>query len=517
MSAHLSRLKSELASMDAVQRRVVLEHLRAEVESRRAAEQATRVNRPTVEQLRRRLLKGLTPDQVRYVTCTATKRVITGGRRSGKSHAVRRDLIRSAIGNPGRWVVYIALTRGSAEKIIWEELKADLRHFGIEHSVNEAQLIIKVKGGARIMLGGCDSSAELEKYRGLAYELVVVDECGAQRQDLKKLHLEVILPALQDYRGRITFLGTPGTLLTGYWYQLSEADRDPDATWTWTMRDNPFYAGRVEQQLAEVMAERGWTPDDVTYRREWLGEWVLDEGALVYPYEPELNGVETLPAASELGHPIKPSDWRFVMGVDVGVVDASTFVVLARCRQRRETYVIHAEEHRGMIVDQVAEKIRLLTDEVCRLHGAKRGQLSVVMDSGGMGKAHAETCARRYALHIIPARKQEKSTWIRFVRTELASGRLKVLDGWELDCLRSEWSVLGWSDDRLQHSPRQADHLSDACLYAMRALHEASSPRHTDPTINAPGPIDPHLAKLERKARTARRYDGRWGDGRLGI
>ena len=42
----------------------------------------------------------------------------------------------------------------------------------------------------------------------------------------------------------------------------------------WAIDHNPFFAGRVERVLLRVLEENGWSPDSITYRREWRGEWV---------------------------------------------------------------------------------------------------------------------------------------------------------------------------------------------------------------------------------------------------
>src|SRR6185295_18042911 len=113
-----------------------------------------------------------------------------------------------------------------------------------------------------------------------------------------------------------------------------------------------------------------------TFRREYLGQWVRDEGALVYPYSANLNGctLEEVPPSKEL---------NYVLGVDIGFADATAFTVCAFKFGAPEVWVLRSWKKSGLIPSAVAAHVE-------RLREFYGGSVRVVVDEGGMGKGYAE-------------------------------------------------------------------------------------------------------------------------------
>lgn len=411
-------------------------------------------------------LAGLAEHQLEYCKDPSRRRVITGGRRSGKTEAVIADLIATAI--EGGDCVYISLTRRLAKRTVWKRLKARARKLGLSFTTNESELRLDLAGGGCVELGGADDKDSIERYRGPDYALVVIDECGSQNPLLlRDLVTDVLRPALMDHRGRLVLAGTPGPTLEGYWYAVSsEVARAQPSVYCWTLHDNPIFEGRAEEELDAVIEENaaeGWTRTHVSFRREYLGRWIKDKSVLVYPYEKDTNAVEGLPKLTPKGWGLDDGQWRRVIAVDVGTTEnAMAFAVWTGHRGLPYNYLVHAEAHTGMLIPQLAERLRQLKEEYPRAR--------IIMDAGGMGAAHAKELRAIYGLSIIAAVKTEKASAITVMREMLMAGRVKVLTLPSLDGVRAEWSVLGWDDKHLQHNPNQADHYSDACLYGLRHL-----------------------------------------------
>lgn len=414
------------------------------------------------EAAKRNLLLGAAPHQVEYIESQAKRRIVTGGRRSGKTEAFVMELV--AVAAKGGRALYLSLTQTLAEETIWERLKERLQRLRIKYTPNEQKLVIRIAGGGLIKLGGMKDEKEINKHRGKAWKLVIVDECGAQPSKLLKyLVQDSIGPTLRDYEGQLTLGGTPSPVLTGYWFDQAGPQRSSSAPrWEWTIHVNPFFAGRVERVLEEVRDENDWDEECVTYRREYLGEWVQDEGTLVYPFVAARNAIAALPERTPKGYPVSPSRWRHVIGVDVGTTkDAMAVVVLCAHPALRGEFAIHAEAHTKMTTDGLVGRLRALL--------RRFPHATIALDSGGMGAAHALEVANA-GLPLVAAKKTEKASAIRVLHDRVIGGRFKLLAVPSLDGVRKEWASLGWDDDHLQHHPDQADHYSDATLYALREL-----------------------------------------------
>lgn len=459
-------------------------------------------------------LAGLSAEQVRYIRDRSQTRYIRGGRRAGKTVAIVRDLVVAMIGKPGHRAAYISLTRVLAKRAIWNPLKKTLGELGISYQAKETDLEIILEGGGTIMLGGAADSDDLDRYRSLHYDLVVIDECGQQRDaHLRTLIDDILEPAMMDYGGRLTLAGTPGYVLRGLWYEKTGPRRSStEPVYHWTIRDNPLFAGRAEAVLAAIRKKKNWAKDSITYRREYEGEWVQDAGVLVYPFDAARNGVVLLPTHTLEGWPLSPAGWKFGLGLDVGYVHSSAFVVVACHRALPHSFVCHAEKQTELLTSGVratAKRLREMPYDAGPplIKGpwpfpVRFPDMAAIVDSGGMGKVHAETMRRRdFGMALHAAEKTEKASAIRDFRDRLIDGFVRVLEG-AAEPLLDEWDVLGWNEDEDGHEDGGEDHASDACLYADRNL------RHWrwDPESERPKPKygTPEWYEQEERAAIAR-------------
>jgi len=212
-------------------------------------------------------------------------------RRAGKSTGGRRKILRKLLAKPESLTFYITLTRQSAKRLMWDPLKADLWNLRIPYEANETELSLTLpSNGSRVWLAGANDGAQIDRLRGHAPDLALIDEPQSMRERvLRPLVQDVLIPSMLDRRGQICLTGTPGPVPDGYFYEACHSEG-----WSrhhWTMLDNTTWSREyVEEFLARTRKHMGWSEDHPTYRREFLGEWVWDKDILVLSaFNPEVH------------------------------------------------------------------------------------------------------------------------------------------------------------------------------------------------------------------------------------
>lgn len=418
------------------------------------------------------LVDGLFRQQRRFVLDPSPRKAALCSRRAGKSYGLAAWFALGASTHPGALSLYVAQSSNAAKLILWPALRAlsDRHALGVRLREDRGQLMASWPNGHRLWLAGCSDAAEVDRFRGPAYRRAAIDEAQSYGAWLATLVEDVIAPALGDCAGELALCGTPGPNASGYYYVVTTGDGGPQwPTHRWTLAKNPhFQGGRGRTYRAQVRAARGWSVEHPTYQREWMGRWVQDAGALVYPYQGARNGhVGALPEG----------DWRHVLALDLGYVDDTAFAELAWRVGHPEVYVIRAWKRRGLIPSAVAAQVAQLVDERRR---AGRPYTRVVADTGGLGRGYASELSERYGVAVEAAEKRDRRGAIEMMRGDLLSGVVRVVVA---DCgpLLDEWSVLEWDDERSDVREGLADHCSDAALYGFRAC----APRYR-PVEDAP-------------------------------
>src|SRR5262249_36861464 len=135
------------------------------------------------------------------------------------------------------------------------------------------------RGGRKIEVLGFNSRKDVERARGRKFHLVWIDEAQLGPDWFAAFVEQAIMPTTLDYRGQIVVSGTPAPVADGFFF---EACHDTAGKWSnahhWTCAANPFFAGR--DPLREARERYHLAEDSVTYRREWLGLWIVDPDAL---------------------------------------------------------------------------------------------------------------------------------------------------------------------------------------------------------------------------------------------
>jgi hypothetical protein len=392
-----------------------------------------------------------------FIEDPARRKAALCGRRAGKTFGMARYLAQKALARPGAMCLYIALTRLHAKRLIWDEVKRLSASHGLGARANESELELTFPNGGKVFLAGADKEDEIEKFRGLAFDLVVLDEAASFGGFFKRLVEEVLEPGLEDYAGTLCMVGSPGMACAGYFHDATNGLASGWSVHRWTVRDNPRFprwTGQdnwrelAEQWIAGYLAERKWDENHPTFQREMLGKWVKDSAGLVYHYDPVRNDYQELPA----GH-----DWRTVMGVDFGFDDAFALVVIAFCSDLPDVFQVDEFDQVGFIPSQWAEMINQ--------YRAKHKPVKIMADTGALGKAIALELQTRHGIPLTPAQKTDKLAAIELLNADLERGLYHAKRG---SHLASQMSTLPWSEDRKKEDERFGNDLCDANLYAYR-------------------------------------------------
>ncbi len=397
----------------------------------------------------------------------APVRVVHGTRRSGKSEGLCIEGIEVADQFPGETIPYILPTIAMGRDIVFPKMEelSDRFHLGLR--INRGDYKIHTPSGGIIQLFGLSTEPEAEKGRGKRFPLVLIDECGAQRQDLlKRVVTQTFGPATADFRGLggrgIVLAGTAGYEPDCYWEQLVGGNQHVSklgaSVHFMTIWDNPFFKGRERMILEAYLRENQLSANDAGYRREWLGEFCADTEGLCY----QRWGGQLLPR-----HMI-PVGGYTVMGLDLGgTASPSAWVVVRyivtesvigdRVRTIHHGHVIASFEK----TDCSTEELASITRKLCEAYHVSH----IAGDSAGLGSRIVDDLRKIYNLPIVAVKKNPiKAGAIWMTDSQLGAGTLHVHEG--CDSLIRQLRTVPWNSRRSDHHGTFGDHSLDALLYA---------------------------------------------------
>ena len=392
------------------------------------------------------------------------RKVKVCGRRSGKTVGDAIELLLGALEPPIVPELYVTLTRGNAKEIIWPDLIRLNAEYSLGFKPREGNLELISPLGVKIQLRGAHTAQEIEKYRGKKFKKAIVDEAGSfPDRVIRPLIQDIIRPALTDYDGALILTGSPPPLRRGFFYEcwkgkLAEGREQHH----WTVRENErfpaFLAGQsVDDILAGILKEFGWTADHPTFRREYLGEDVEDREALLFEFGAG-NTYTELP---------KGEGWRYVLAWDLGWDDNMAVAVLGWPKHSRVVYLVDEWSTNHVDITDAASEVKRLVTQY-------RPQ-SMVIDQGALGKLVAEEVRRRHQLPVKPAAKEQKGAHIALLNTALRKGEIfaKADSVFADECalVRKDPEALA-NGGRLQELPASKGgfhgNMTDAVLYGWR-------------------------------------------------
>lgn len=413
------------------------------------------------------------------------------------------SLLSVALRHPNAVVLYVALTRPSAKAILWRELVRVEDRLKLGLRFRETELEAVLPNGSTIALRGANKTDELEKFRGAHCPAIAIDEAASFRPSLLQTLIEDVLePALMDSDGTLYLCGTPGAACSGYFHGATTGELPGWEVFHWTVLDN-LAIPHARDWLERKKRQKGWSDDNPTLRREYLGEWVRDEDSLVYKFRRERNLVSAIPS---MRSPAR------ILSHDYGFNDSTAWCLLEyeagrqkRADPDRATYVRRSMARPGLLASQTAAITQAWRDEW--------DPHTLIGDSGGFGKGYVEEWNSRFPdAAMVAAEKQNKAAYQELLNDALRCGRLQLLSG-ENEQLVEELETLQWVEKRrgnvVLREPVGDDHLCDALLYGWR---ESTAHLNRAQPIKSLDPDDPDFdEEIRRESRwQTRKSDRPW-------
>ena len=231
----------------------------------------------------------LHPAQLDIFNSKKRFKVVSAGRRFGKSRLAAWILLIKALQSDSKDVFYIGPTFQQAKDIMWNMLKELGQDVIKDAYENTARLTLI--NGRKIYLKGSDRPDSL---RGVGLAYVVLDEYASMKPNVWE---QIIRPTLADVRGGALFIGTPAG--KNHFYDLyTEALNGDDEDWesfSYNSTDNPYIPADEVEAARRSMSS-------MSFRQEFEASFESFTGG-IFKEEWFLTGTE-------------PTEGNYVIAVD---------------------------------------------------------------------------------------------------------------------------------------------------------------------------------------------------------
>jgi len=218
--------------------------------------------------------------QLEIFNSPARFKVVSAGRRFGKSRLAAWILLIKALQSDSKDVFYIGPTFQQAKDIMWDMLKEVGEGLIADVYVNTAR--ITLTNGRKIHLKGSDRPDSL---RGVGLAYVVMDEYASMRPEVWE---QIIRPTLADVKGGALFIGTPAG--KNHFYDLyMDAEKDDTGEWesfSFNSTDNPYIPNEEIEAARRSMSSMAFRQEFEASFETFTGGIFKEEWLLTGP-EPE--------------------------------------------------------------------------------------------------------------------------------------------------------------------------------------------------------------------------------------
>lgn len=270
-----------------------------------------------LQSVKRTIFVPHTGGQRQIMESRARFRVVRAGRRFGKTKVAARELIRSALEEPGSMNWWVANTfkntRRGYREVVRQIPKELLAKPAASPTAND--LILYLKNGSQLEFYTAGSPDALA---GEGVNFVVVDEAALIPESV---WWQLIRPTLMDSHGRALIISTPRG--RNWFWKVWNMGQDPRkrdyASWHFSSYDNPYIDDEEIDEAKETLP-------DILYQQEILAEFI-ENAASIFRWKDD----------AVLLDPVTPAG-QIYMGIDLAKKEDFTVISASRGIDRLPVY-----------------------------------------------------------------------------------------------------------------------------------------------------------------------------------
>ena len=188
--------------------------------------------------------------QMEIFKSEARFKVISAGRRFGKSRLAAWVLLIKALQSKSKDVFYVGPTFQQSKDIMWGMLKELGRD--VIKAAHENTAVLTLINDRKIYLKGSDRPDTL---RGVGLEYVVLDEYASMKPEVWEM---ILRPTLADVKGGAMFIGTPAGKNHFYKLFLEAQENDDWEAFQFNSTDNPLLDPKEIQAAKSSMSTQAF-------------------------------------------------------------------------------------------------------------------------------------------------------------------------------------------------------------------------------------------------------------------
>lgn len=391
---------------------------------------------------------------------------IGGARGPGKSHGAFAQLTLDDCQRVDNLKGLFLRQTGKSAEESFQDLIDSVLVGKVNYKYNSSKGILKFANGSKVILGGFETENDIDKYVGIQYDVIVVEERN-QLTGEKVLKLKGSLRTVKpDWRARMYSSFNPGnighydikkTFVIPFQEKKETKTRFIPATY----KDNPFlkqeyidYLNSLEGALGKAWREGNFD----TFEGQYFQEWDYNKH-VIKPFE-------------------IPKTWKKFRAYDHGRENPASCGWYAldydgRVWKYRELYV------KGLNVDQIAP-------EIIRLSGDEQYEYSVADPSifartGFVDKFGGQTIAEsfaRYGVTFYPASNRRVDGWNlmhQYLRWDDKKEPKLMFFSTCVDSIRTIPNLIHDDIRPEDLDTNSNDHCADECRYVLASLHETKT------------------------------------------
>ena len=400
--------------------------------------------------------------QQKFHNSTARFRLMTCGRRWGKSLSASREAMKAMVKKPNQLGWVVAPSYELADKVFREIFWAfhtKLPWMVKNSSQSKGNMFIELHNGSKVLGKSADNPVSLI---GEGLDFLIIDEASKIKSDV---WWEALRPTIADKKGWVVFISTP----TGknWFYELYilglETEKNPTyESWHFTSYSNPYL------DKEEIEEARAKTPKD-KFRQEWLAEF-LESADSFFSYDLIKSCVdETIVMIDKRYHP----KHKYYLGVDCARMgeDESVLMVLEQQAYTNKLQIVYIEVWETNTIPQLSGRVR-------HLNGQFRFE-KMFIDMAGLGSGVFDNLNLVMPGRVIGCKftVKEKQDIYSNLKVLMEDGKIKYPANRKLlEQMRDlRYETMPNGDIKIHHSEYGYDDYPDALALACSAIQQTAS------------------------------------------